>query len=316
MMDEPLIIIAGPTAVGKTALSIELAKKLNGEIISGDSMQVYRGMDIGTAKISVAEMDGITHHLIDICEPLEGFSAAKFQALAQEKIAEITKRGHLPIIVGGTGLYLSAVIYDYDFAQTDHDEEYREYLNQIALEKGNRYLWDMLFKVDEKSANKLNIRDTKRIIRALEVYHLTGVPLSNQNQEGRLRKCRENLAFIVLDMDRAKLYERINQRIDQMLSQGWLDEVKALLNAGLTVNDVAMQGLGYRQLAAYLNGELTYEEAVELTKKDTRHFAKRQLTWFRHETNTCWINKDNKTADEILNEAIAIISEKISSLKL
>lgn len=315
-MDEPLIIIAGPTAVGKTALSIELAKKLNGEIISGDSMQVYRGMDIGTAKISVAEMCGVPHHLIDICEPLEGFSVAKFQALAQEKIAEITTRGHLPIIVGGTGLYLSSVIYDYDFAQTDHDDEYREYLQQIAVEKGNQYLWEMLSKVDEASADKLNIRDTKRIIRALEVYHLTGVPLSAQNQEGRQQKCRDNLAFIVLDMDRARLYERINQRIEQMLAQGWLDEVKNLLEMGLSVNDIAMQGLGYRQLAKYLNGDMTYEEAVELTKKDTRHFAKRQLTWFRHENNTCWINKDNKTDAEILNEAIAIISEKIPSLKL
>ena len=313
-MNEPLVIIAGPTAVGKTALSIALAKKLNGEIISGDSMQVYRGMDIGTAKITPAETEGVAHHLIDICEPREGFSAAKFQSLAQEKIAEITARGHLPIVAGGTGLYLSALIYDYDFAKSEQDDEYRAYLNQIAEEKGAQFLWDMLNAVDHLSAAKLNLRDTKRIMRALEVYHLTGSPISAQKQEGRTRVHRDNTAFIVLDMNRAKLYERIDSRIDEMLKQGWLDEVQKLLADGLTRADVAMQGLGYRQLAAYLEGECSYEEAVYQTKRDTRHFAKRQLTWFRRESCAAWINKDGRNETEILNEALKIIKEKIPQI--
>ena len=314
-MKTPLVIIAGPTAVGKTALSIGLAKKLDGEIISGDSMQVYRGMNIGTAKIKPEETDGIRHHLIDICEPREGFNAAKFQSMAQEKIAEIAARGHLPIVVGGTGLYLSSLIYEYDFAESAHDEEYREYLERLLREKGEQYLWEMLAEVDKESAERLNIRDTKRIIRALEVYHVTGSPLSRQKQEGRSRQPRENLAFIVLDMDRAELYERINRRIDQMLAEGWLDEVKMLLQQGLTVNDVAMQGLGYRQLARYLQGEISYEDAVYLTKRDTRHFAKRQLTWFRHEKYAYWLNKDGKDENDVLNEALAVINEKIPDLK-
>ena len=310
-MKNALVVLAGPTAVGKTALSISLAHELNAEIISGDSMQVYRGMDIGTGKIKAEEMDGIPHHLLDIKDPKEGFSAAEFQVLAKEKIIDITNRGKLPMIVGGTGLYLSSLIYDYDFAQTEHDEEYRAYLNKIAQEEGNEQLLAMLSKVDKETAERLNLQDTKRIIRALEVYHLSGQPLSKQKQQGRERESAYNLAFIVLDMNRQKLYQKIEQRIDGMLEDGWLKEVQWLLEQGLTINDVAMQGLGYRQLALYLNGEISYERAVELTKRDTRHFAKRQLTWFRHESNVNWINKDGKNEQQILEEALAIIRSKV-----
>lgn len=312
-MAESLIIIAGPTAVGKTALSISLAHALDGEIISGDSMQVYRGMDIGTAKITKEEMDGIPHHLIDIREPKEGFSAADFQNLAKAKITEITARGKMPIIVGGTGLYLSSLIYDYDFAQTAQDEEYRAYLEEIRVRDGNERLLAMLYEVDAVTAAKLNARDSKRIMRALEVYQATGRPLSEQQQEGRKKKSPYDLAFLVLDMDRAVLYQRIEQRIDQMLAQGWPEEVSMLLNQGLTLQDVAMQGLGYRQLAAYLLGELSYERAVELTKRDTRHFAKRQLTWFRHEPQAIWLNKDGKSESRLLAEALEIIKTELKS---
>ena len=310
-MKDALVVLAGPTAVGKTALSIALAKELNAEIISGDSMQVYRGMDIGTGKIKPEEMDGVVHHLLDIKEPKEGFSAAEFQKLAKAKILDITTRGKLPMIVGGTGLYLSALIYDYDFAQSEYDQEYRDYLTQIAREEGNAKLLQMLSAVDQKTAEKLNLQDTKRIIRALEIYHLSGQPLSEQKQLGRERECAYNLAFIVLDMNRQALYQKIEKRIDSMLADGWLNEVENLLNQGLDITDVAMQGLGYRQLALYLKGEISYERAVELTKRDTRHFAKRQLTWFRHESNVSWINKDNKTEEEVLAEALSIIKRKI-----
>ena len=310
-MKNALVVLAGPTAVGKTALSIALAHKLNAEIISGDSMQVYRGMDIGTGKIKAEEMQGVVHHLLDIKEPKEGFSAAEFQKLAKAKIVDITKRGKLPMIVGGTGLYLSSLIYDYDFAQTEHDEEYRDYLTKIAQEEGNERLLLMLSEVDKETAAKLNLQDTKRLIRALEVYHLSGQPLSEQKQLGRERECAYNLAFIVLDMNRQKLYQKIEQRIDAMLAEGWVEEVRNLLNQGLSVDDVAMHGLGYRQLALYLQGEISYERAVELTKRDTRHFAKRQLTWFRHESNVSWINKDDKSEEQILQEALTIIRSKI-----
>ena len=315
-MKKPLVVLAGPTAVGKTALSINLAHALNAEIISGDSMQVYRGMDIGTGKIKAEEMDGIPHHLLDIKDPKEGFSAAEFQRLAQEKIAEITDRGKLAMVVGGTGLYLSSLIYEYDFAQARHDEEYRDYLSKIAQTEGNERLLAMLNEVDRETAAKLNLADTKRIIRALEIYHLSGQPLSEQKQQGRERECAYNLAFIVLDMERQKLYEKIEQRIDAMLEAGWLQEVEELLAQGLDIDDVAMHGLGYRQLAMYLKGEISYERAVELTKRDTRHFAKRQLTWFRRESNICWLNKDGKTEEQILKEALAIITSKINCLKV
>jgi len=310
-MKQPLIIIGGPTAVGKTALSISLAKELNGEIISGDSMQVYRGMDIGTAKIMPNEMQGIVHHLIDIKDPKEGFTASEFKDLATKAIREIAAKGKIPIIVGGTGLYLSSVIYGYQFANSVSDEEYRTYLTTLAENNGNQILMDLLKECDPVAAEKLHLNDTKRLIRALEVFHVTGKSIYD-NYQGRNQESPYEICFIVLDMDRARLYQRINQRVDVMLEQGWIDEVKRLLADGLTPTDVAMQGLGYKQLANYLLNHSDYVETVETIKKETRHFAKRQLTWFRHDKNVHWLIKDNKTDDMVLQEAFMLIKENLS----
>lgn len=312
MKDIPLLLLTGPTAVGKTAASIALAKALDGEIISGDSMQIFRGFDIGTAKIKPEEMDGVPHHLIDILEPEASFSAAEFKILADKKIAEITGRGHIPILVGGTGFYVNSVIYEYDFAEANEDPAYRQVLKDILAEQGPEELMRRLYAVDPQSAARLHANDTKRVMRALEIYHVTGQPMSKAASGVDKHRPRYRMVYQALDMDRQTLYERIDQRVDMMLAEGWLAEVKQLLNAGVSKDCQAMQGLGYRQLAAYLGGAASWERTVELIKRDTRHFAKRQLTWFRHDPHLLWVKKDGKNDADIRWELLQNICREIN----
>ncbi|MFD2115849.1 tRNA (adenosine(37)-N6)-dimethylallyltransferase MiaA [Paenibacillus yanchengensis] len=288
---QPLLVLLGPTAVGKTKLSIELAKVWNAEIISGDSMQVYRGMDIGTAKINATEMENIPHHLIDICDPQVAYSAAEFQADAKQLIQEISDRSQLPFIVGGTGLYIESLLYEYRFASIGEDEQFRVMQENYAATNGNTALHAKLAIIDEEAAERLHPNDTRRVIRALEVYHLTGQTFSEQ-QKNQLKQSPYELCIIGLSVNRALLYERIEQRIDQMMEEGLLEEVKALLALDPPPHNVPLQALGYKEMAMHLRGELTLEEAVQLLKRDTRRFAKRQLSWFRHMSEIQWIDME------------------------
>ena len=288
MTKKPLIILAGPTAVGKTKLSIALAKAINGEIISADSMQVYKTMDIGTAKIKQEEMQGVVHHLIDILEPSEDFNVALFASYAKKAMEECWNKGKIPILVGGTGFYIQAVLYDIDFTENDEDKSYRTYLEQLAIEKGAEYLHGMLQKVDEKASKEIHPNNIKRVIRALEFYEKSGQKISEHNEEQKQKESPYAYAYFVLNDDREVLYERINHRVDIMLEEGLVEEVKKLLEAGVPRTAVSMQGLGYKEIASFLTGEYTYEEAIYYLKRDTRHFAKRQLTWFRKNPNINW----------------------------
>ena len=310
MEKKPLVILTGPTAVGKTKLSIDLAKAIDGEIISADSMQVYRQMDIGTAKITKQEMDGVVHHLIDIMDPDEDFNVVKFQQLAKEAMKSIYEKNKIPIIVGGTGFYIQAILYDIDFSQNDGNTSYRLELEQLAKEKGNEYLHQMLASVDEASANNIHANNTKRVIRALEFYHQTGMKMSEHNEEQRQKTSPYEFAYLVLNQERSVLYERINVRIDQMLDAGLVDEVIKLKEQGFGPGLVSMQGLGYKEILSYLNGEITLEEAIYILKRDTRHFAKRQLTWFKREQDVTWINKQEYNGEEELLESVIEILEK------
>lgn len=284
-----LLVLIGPTAVGKTKMSIEIAKEFGCEIISGDSMQVYRGMDIGTAKITAEEMEGVPHHLIDIHEPDHPYSVAEFQEQCQRLIAEITERGKLPFIVGGTGLYVESVCYGYQFSETGADEVFREEQFRYANEHGAEALHQKLAEADPETAERLHPNDLRRVVRALEVFHVTGVPLSSQLAP-QTKQSPYDLCLVGLTMDRQMLYNRIEERIDLMLSQGLVDEVAALMDKGFAPGLVSMQGLGYKEIVSYLNGEFSYEEAVVLLKRDTRRFAKRQLSWFRHMKDIEWVD--------------------------
>lgn len=286
---QPLLVLIGPTAVGKTRMSLDIAKAWNAEIISGDSMQVYRGMDIGTAKIALDEREGIPHHLIDICEPDESYSAADFQAGATDAIAQIAARGKLPFIVGGTGLYVESVCYQFQFADIGSDEAFRLEQERYAAEFGAEALHGKLAAIDPPAGERLHPNDLRRVIRALEVYHLTGQTFSEQ-QAGQTKESPYELCLIGLTMDRAALYRRIEQRIDLMMEQGLVDEVRHLLERDLPPAAVAMQGLGYKEIADYLRGNCTLEAAIERLKRDTRRFAKRQLSWFRHMNDIHWID--------------------------
>lgn len=308
---QPLLVLIGPTAVGKTALSLTLAKKWNAEIISGDSMQVYRGMDIGTAKLPLAEREGIPHHLIDICDPEEPYSAADFQAGARAAIEEIASRGKLPFIVGGTGLYIESLCYDYQFADNGSDEAFRSRQEAYAAEYGAEALHGRLAGIDPEAASRLHPNDLRRVIRALEVYHLTGQTFSEQ-QAGQKKESPYELCMIGLTMERSVLYGRIEQRIDEMLQQGLEDEVKRLLDRDLPPHAVPMQALGYKELADYLRGNCSYEAAVERLKRDTRRFAKRQLSWFRHMNEIHWFDARENIHNN--SEAIhAIIAGKFQA---
>lgn len=291
-MKKPLIIITGPTATGKTRLSIELAKQINGEIISADSMQVYKYMDIGTAKASKKEQNEIKHHLIDIVEPDEEFNIYIFQEKAKKAINEIIQNNKIPIIVGGTGFYIQSIVYDTSFDNHDIDIEYRNYLQNISNEKGNIFLHSMLEKIDHDSFIKIHPNNVKRVIRALEFYKLTNIPISVHNELEKQKSSPYNSLFYVLNMDRDLLYNRINSRVDEMFEKGLVKEVESLMEMGYSKNLVSMQGLGYKETLAYLEGDYDLDTAKYILKRDTRHFAKRQLTWFRKQKNIKWIEMD------------------------
>lgn len=290
-MKKPLIILTGPTAVGKTELSIKLAKKIGGEIISADSMQVYKQMDIGTAKVMPEEMQGVKHFLIDEFEPDEDFNVVKFKEYAKKYMEEIYAAGKIPIIAGGTGFYIQALLYDIDFEDNDPDYSYRRSLEQMAEEKGAAVLHEMLQNVDPKSAEIIHENNVKRVIRALEYFEKTKRPISEHNESQRQNESPYNFAYFVLTDERKVLYNRINLRVDKMMEQGLLEEVKALKEKGCHKEMVSMQGIGYKEMLDYLDGICNYEDAVDLLKKDTRHFAKRQLTWFRREKEVIWLDK-------------------------
>jgi len=313
-MKKPLIILTGPTAVGKTDASIGLAKAINGEIVSADSMQVYKYMDIGSAKITPDEMCGVKHYLIDELEPDEEFHVVKFQQMAKKALNEIYSKGKIPIIVGGTGFYIQALLYDIDFTENEEDRSYRKELEQLASEKGAEYLHQMLQEVDPASAKIIHANNVKRVIRALEFYRLTGNKISEHNEQEHAKDSPYNFCYFVLNDDRERLYNRINQRIDKMICNGLLDEVQRLKEMGYTRDMVSMQGLGYKEILDYLNGECTLEEAIYILKRDTRHFAKRQLTWFRRERDVIWVDKSQYNYDEqrILEVMLARIRERIN----
>ena len=307
MKKKPLIILTGPTAVGKTKASIGLAKAVDGEIISADSMQVYRHMDIGSAKIKPEEMEGIPHHLIDVLEPDDEFHVVKFQQLAKKAMREIWERGHIPIVTGGTGFYIQALLYDIDFDENEKEDACRQELEAYAKEHGAEALHEKLAFVDPASAEMIHPNNIKRVIRALEFYEQTGKRISEHNETQRQRESPYAFAYFVLTDDRAHLYERINRRVDQMIEEGLVNEVQALKDKGYTKQLVSMQGLGYKEILDYLDGNCTLEEAIYTIKRDTRHFAKRQLTWFKRERDVIWINKQSfgYDAEQILDEMLS-----------
>lgn len=299
-----ICIIAGPTAVGKTDISLALARNLCGEIISADSAQVYKYMDVGTAKLKENEMQGIKHHMIDEVAPDEDFSVAQFRDRAELYIKDINERGKLPIITGGTGLYIDSLLNNLDFTKSISDESFREEMQETASQKGSAYVHAMLENIDPVSFHKLHPNDLRRAIRALEVYKSTGKPISFFQEESRKQPPRYEFAYIALTMNREKLYERIEKRVDKMLSEGLVEEVEGLLNMGYERGMNSMQALGYKEIAAYLQGEITKEEAIRVLKRDTRHYAKRQLTWFRRDGRIYWIDSDSYYKREILMENI------------
>ena len=284
-----LVILTGPTAVGKTELSIELAKRIGGEIISADSMQVYQYMDIGSAKIMPDEMGGVVHHLIDVLDPREEFDVYRFLQMAKEKMHEIYDRGHVPVIVGGTGFYIQAVLYDIEFTRSEEDTGLRVQLEEIAKNRGAHVLHEMLREVDPEAAEEIHENNVKRVIRAIEYFRQTGEKISEHNKEQRAKESPYNFCYFVLNDDRAKLYERIDKRVDKMLEAGLIEEVQNLLAMGCRRESTAMQGLGYKEMIDYLQGSIDLERAIYLIKRDTRHFAKRQLTWFKREKDVIWV---------------------------
>lgn len=297
---KPLVILTGPTAVGKTKLSVELAKAIGGEIISADSMQVYKKMDIGSAKIRPEQMQGVPHHLIDVLDPSEDFNVVTFVSLCRECMEGIYDRGHIPILVGGTGFYIQAVLYQIDFTDTKEDDTYRKKLEDLAAEKGSRFLHEMLQKADPASAEAIHENNVKRVIRALEFYEQTGTPISAHNEQERQKESAYNSCYFVLNDDRDVLYKKIDKRVDEMLAWGLVEEVEALRAEGCHRGQVSMQGLGYKEILDYLDGEISLERAVYLIKRDTRHFAKRQLTWFRREKEVIWVDKKELGYDDTL----------------
>lgn len=311
-MKKDLFILAGPTAVGKTDISINLAKKLNGEIISADSMQIYKYMDIGSAKITEDEKQGIKHYAIDFVHPSKPFTVVDFKEEATKAIDTITDHNKIPMVVGGTGFYIDSLIFNFDFANTHKDESYREHLKKLADEKGNEYVHSLLKDIDKDSYTKLYPNDLKRVIRALEVYKTTGKTISEFASQQDRYNIPYNVYYFVLTMDRAELYERINKRVDIMIEKGLIDEVKKLKNMGLTSDMQSMKGIGYKEIMYYLDNKISLDEAIEMIKKGSRHYAKRQLTWFRKDERVIWINKDNYSNDD---EVAMDILRKFNNLK-
>lgn len=295
---KPLIVITGPTAVGKTDLSIRLSKDINGEIISADSIQIYKYMDIGSAKVMPEEMNGVVHHLIDELYPDEEFNVYTFKKMANTAMDGIYARGLVPVIAGGTGFYIQSVLYDINFDEEQGDKAYRHLLEKLAEEKGNEFIHNMLKAVDEESAAIIHMNNTKRVIRALEYYNETGKKFSQNNEEQRQNESPYEFKYFVLNMDREKLYERINMRVDMMVKAGLVEEVENLLKMGYHKDLNSMQGIGYKEIVSYLNGEMSLEDAIETLKQNTRHFAKRQLTWFRREKTVTWVNYEDFANDK------------------
>ena len=315
MTKEKLIILAGPTASGKTSVSIDLAKRLNGEIISADSMQVYKYMDVGTAKISEEEMCGIKHHLIDVLDPKEDFNIVKFQNMVKTAIKEITKRDHLPIIVGGTGFYIQSVIYDIDFDNEEDNTSIREELEREYESLGADYMYERLKKIDSISAENIHKNNKKRIIRAIEYFMINNAPISSHNETQRNKISPYDFRFFVLNPPRDILYERINQRVDIMVEKGLLKEVKSLKEMGLSKHNISMQGIGYKEIMEYLEGDVSLETAIENIKQNTRHMAKRQVTWFKREKDVIYIDpysfeNNEKIVDYMIEK---INTERISN---
>ena len=291
-MKKPLIVLTGPTAVGKTGLSIQLAKRIGGEIVSADSMQVYRYMNIGSAKIMPEEMEGVPHHLVDILDPREDFHIVRFQEMALEAMKGIYERGHIPMLVGGTGFYIQAVTRGIDFTRADQMDDRRKELEYLAEEYGAEYLHSLLSEKDPAAAASIHPHNIKRVIRALEFYEQNQKPISQHNLEERQKESPYALSYFVLNMPRELLYRRIDERVDHMMEEGLLQEVQMLLDMGVHRPMTSMQAIGYKEIADYLEGVYPLEEAVRVLKRDTRHFAKRQLTWFRREPDVIWVDKD------------------------
>ena len=308
-MKRPLIVIGGPTACGKTGFSIKLAKEIGGEIISADSMQVYRYMDIGTAKVTPEEADGVPHYLIDELNPDEEYNVMLFQQKAKAYMEKIRAKGKIPILVGGTGFYINALLYDNDFTETENDTSYREECYKLAQEKGAEVLYERLKEIDPEYAANIHANNVKRVTRALEYHYLTGQKFSEHNAEQKEKETPYDAAVIILTMDREQLYERIELRIDLMMEQGLLEEVKGLLDKGYTPDLVSMQGIGYKEFIPYFKGECTLEEAVTQLKTNTRRFAKRQLTWFRRQIDGLWIDMSKATGEEALEDVLDYLKE-------
>ncbi|MFQ9013982.1 MAG: tRNA (adenosine(37)-N6)-dimethylallyltransferase MiaA [Lacrimispora saccharolytica] len=314
-MKKPLIVLTGPTAAGKTELSIALAKKLNGAIISADSMQVYKYMNIGSAKIRPEEMQGVRHYLVDVLDPREEFHVARFQQMAKEALEEIYRNGQLPIVVGGTGFYIQALLKDIDFDESSGELPCRKELEETARREGGAVLYERLKQVDPESAEAIHPNNVKRVIRALEFYQETGQPISLHNKEQKEKQPPYTYAYFVLNDDRARLYERIDRRVDRMVEQGLVEEVRWLKEHGYDRSLVSMQGLGYKELFPYLDGTCSLEEAVEIIKRDTRHFAKRQITWFKREPDVIWLNQQEFGYDKqkILKRMLELWEERKKS---
>lgn len=293
-----VVVITGPTASGKTGQAIYTAKKLNGEVVSADSMQIYKYMDIGTAKPTESEMDGVRHHMLDVVTPDEPFNVVMYKEMAERCIRDIINRGKLPIVAGGTGLYINSLIYNIRFSETVCDESFRTRMRRLADEKGPETLHEMLKKVDPESAEKIHYNNVKRVIRALEVYEYTGKPISWHNEQSRSEPPEYRYIVFVLNMDREQLYQRIDERVDRMIEDGLVSEVESLLEKGISPDSIAMQGLGYKEIIAYLKNETTLEEAIRILKRDTRHYAKRQLTWFRSISDAVWIDGGSENLEK------------------
>lgn len=309
-MKRPLIVIGGPTACGKTGFSIQLAKEIGGEIISADSMQVYRYMDIGTAKVTPEEAGGVPHYLIDELDPDEEYNVMLFQQKAKAYMEEIWARGKVPILVGGTGFYINALLYDNDFTETENDTSYREACYKLAREQGPEVLYKRLKEIDPAYAESIHANNVKRVTRALEYHYLTGQKFSEHNAEQKEKDTPYDAAVIILTMDREKLYERIELRIDQMMEQGLLEEVKGLLDRGYAPDLVSMQGIGYKEFVPYFNGECTLDEAVTQLKTNTRRFAKRQLTWFRRQIDGLWVDLSKATGEEAMEDVLDYLKQQ------
>ena len=313
MTKNKLIILAGPTASGKTSVSIDLAKKLGGEIISADSMQVYKYMDVGTAKISVEEMQGVKHHLIDVLDPKEDFNIVKFQNMVKCSIEEIVKNGHIPILVGGTGFYIQSVIYDIDFNNEDDNSSVRKKLEEEYDAFGADFMHEKLKKIDIVSAQTIHKNNKKRIIRAIEYFLINNEPISSHNEVQREKKSPYDYRFFVLNPPRDILYERINKRVDIMVENGLVDEVKKLREMGLSTANISMQGIGYKEIIEYLDGEVSLETAIENIKQNTRHMAKRQVTWFKREKDVIYVDPFSfESNDKIVDYMI----EKINTERI